>query len=154
MVVGVQHYAPAALPAVKNSSGRNAGTHRTGGRKCRRADLDVFEKREMLPLPGFEHRTVQPEAQSLYRLRYPSSQLQMVPVNISTYISPAVVVNTGKKPLYILRRITSDPLSSTSCVCITISQFCSSYLNYGLFYGGWLRLTSKRAASISLYLRH
>jgi len=48
------------------------------------------EGTNLVPLPGYEHGTVQPEAQSLYRQRYLSSQLQMVTVKISTYNSPAV----------------------------------------------------------------
>lgn len=98
------------------------------------------EGTNLLPLPGCKHRTVQPEAWSVYRLRYPSSQLQMATVKISTYISPAVTVNNGKKPLYIYGRTFSDPLSNTSCTGIVISQFCSSYLNCDLSYGGWLNL--------------
>jgi hypothetical protein len=53
------------------------GTHWTGGRLGPRAELDDVEKRKFLALPEFELRPLcrSPRSQSLYRLRYPGSQV-------------------------------------------------------------------------------
>ena len=59
-----QQHAPAALYPRERP-----GTHCTGGWVGPRAGL---EGREISPPPGFDPRTIQPVAQSLYRLSYPA----------------------------------------------------------------------------------
>ena len=63
MGVGVQRHAPAALPPEKRPV-----THCIGGWLGSRVGLDAVWK--ISPPPGFDHRTVQPVAQSLCRLSY------------------------------------------------------------------------------------
>jgi hypothetical protein len=56
------------------------GTHCTGGWLGLRAGLDVCEKSR--PPTGFDTRTVQPVAQSLYRLSYPAHGQRHLPHKI------------------------------------------------------------------------
>ena len=62
--MGGQRHAPAAL-----SPGKRPGTHRIGGWVGLRAGLDGCGKSRPHPT-GIRSRTVQPVAQSLYRLSY------------------------------------------------------------------------------------
>jgi hypothetical protein len=63
------------------------GTHWIWGWVSPRTGLDDVEKRKILPLTGLELRPIYRPArsQSLYRLRYPSSQLRKYIICISIY---------------------------------------------------------------------
>jgi hypothetical protein len=63
---------------------RAPGTHWIGGWVSPKAGLDDVEKRKFFTLPGLELRPLRRPArsQSLYRLRYPSSI-----INLKIYIS-------------------------------------------------------------------
>jgi hypothetical protein len=69
-------HAPAALPLWE----RALGTYWIGGWVNPRACLDDVEKRKFLTLPGFELRPLGRPAprQSLYRLQYPCSPINIV----------------------------------------------------------------------------
>ena len=73
-------HAPATLPgkitqvSIEWEGGRVGGSQRLLSR--------CGEKKKLLSLPAIEPRTVQPVAQSLYRLRYPGSLLNAVRVFI------------------------------------------------------------------------
>jgi hypothetical protein len=67
----------ASQPDRFTSEKRAPGTHWIGGWVDPRAGLDEVEKRKFLTLPGLEFRLLRRPAsrQSLYRLRYPGSNL-------------------------------------------------------------------------------
>ena len=70
--MGGQHHAPAALPPGKIPLYR-----RLGGPQGRSGRV-----RKISPPPGFDPRTVQPVAQSLYRLSYPAhTDARLLPLN-------------------------------------------------------------------------
>jgi hypothetical protein len=64
------------------------GTHCTGGWVGNGAGLDSAEN---LAPPGFDPRTFQPVAQSLYRLSYPGSQIRVVDDSVSTLFQVCVI---------------------------------------------------------------
>jgi hypothetical protein len=61
----------ASRPGRFISGARAPGTHWIGGWVGPGTSLDDVEKRKMLPLPGFELRSLGRPAQSLYPLCYP-----------------------------------------------------------------------------------
>jgi hypothetical protein len=64
---------------------RAPGTHWIGGWVDPRVSLDDMEERKSLTLPGLKFRPVDRPAhsQSLYRLRYPCSQKQIIGLTVT-----------------------------------------------------------------------
>jgi len=77
MAVSGKFHAPTALPPRKK-----ARTHRVGDCVGTRAGVGVLNKwKNVSPLPGFGPRTLQPVAESLYRLHHPGSWSHLTTYN-------------------------------------------------------------------------
>jgi hypothetical protein len=102
--VGGQHHAPAALPPGKT---RYPLYSRLGGPQGRSGRV-----RKISPPPEFDPRTVQPVAQSLYRLSYPAHRC---------------TVNQTKKKLCLCAYLLWSDIVTKQHVCKERSEQCGSF---------------------------
>ena len=127
MVVSGQFHGPAAL-----SPGKNVGIHSIAGWMGPRAGLDGFgEEKMLLPLPGFEPRTVQPIGN-----RYIDTDKQKI--SVSDLL--AFVIELLVRPWFDVVQLTHKQTAKLNGRSVSCSRFasslpwliCSSDMEHGL----------------------
>jgi hypothetical protein len=116
-----QRHVPAALYPRQSPC-----THSTGGRVGHRTSLDRCGKSH--PPPGLDPRTVQPLAQSLYRLSYPAQRVcRYIPVTCWTQTFTCIFAVTLKdRSIVSCHWKWTDTSAAHSGVCLSVQPLAAA----------------------------